>query len=92
MDGRSDEQGPGGNRPRGSAPRRTRATTTRWLVGRVVKVSVEAGCGFLRTQAGELVYFALGEVTGQGRLRPGERVRYVLDGAEIPRAGRVTRC
>ena len=92
MDGRSDEQGPDSKRNRGAAPRRARATTTHWLVGRGVKVSVEAGCGFLRTQAGDLVYFALADVAGQGRLRVGERVRYIMDGVAIPRAGRVTRC
>lgn len=92
MKGQGDEQGADDKRPRGSAPRRVRTTTTRWLVGRIVKVSVEAGCGFLRTQSGDLIYFGLADVAGPGRLRPGERVRYVLDGTDIPRAGRVTRC
>ena len=79
-------------RARGGLPRATRATTTRWLVGRLVKVSVEAGCGFIRAPSGELIYFALRDVVGDGRVRPGERVRYVTDGVGIPRAKKIARC
>lgn len=77
--------------PRSNAPRQ-RVLSTRWQVGRLVKVSLEAACGFIRDSAGDLVYFAMDDVvTGPGELRAGARVRFKPAGAGVPRAREVTR-
>lgn len=76
--------------PRARSPR-TRTPTSRWQVGRLVKVSLEAACGFIRSANGELVYFAMDDlVAGPGELRAGSRVRYKAAGAGVPRALEVT--
>jgi hypothetical protein len=76
---------------RGDRPRQ-RGGSTRWQLGRIVRVSLEAACGFIRDSAGELVYFGMEDVVaGPGELRAGARVRYKPAGSGIPRAREVTR-
>lgn len=71
---------------------RQRPVTTRWQLGRLVRVSVEAACGFIRVPSGELIYFAMQDVvSGGGGLRAGARVRFQPAGAGIPRALHVQR-
>ena len=74
------------------AAARVQPTTTRWQLGRLVRVSVEAACGFIRVPTGELVYFAMQDVVaGGGGLKSGARVRFQPAGAGVPRALRVQR-
>ena len=77
------------------APRsgvRARPVTVRWQLGRLVRVSVEAACGFIRVPSGELIYFAMQDVdAGGGGLRAGARVRFQSANAGIPRAVHVQR-
>lgn len=79
----------GAPRDRGGA-RRVVQTTSRWLVGRVVKLAREAGCGFVRGPSGAMIYFALADVVGGEPavhgLRPGLRVRFKPAGRGVPRA------
>lgn len=80
----------------GAVPPRTgtrlRPVTARWQLGRLVRVSVEAACGFIRVPSGELIYFAMQDVvSGGGGLRAGARVRFQPAGAGIPRALHVQR-
>ncbi len=71
---------------------RLRPVTARWQLGRLVRVSVEAACGFIRVPSGELIYFAMQDVvSGGGGLRAGVRVRFQPAGAGIPRALHVQR-
>ncbi len=81
--------------PQGPAPRsgvRGRPVTARWELGRLVRVSVEAACGFIRVPSGELIYFAMQDVdAGGGGLRAGARVRFQSANAGIPRAVHVQR-
>ena len=72
---------------------RQRAVTARWQVGRLVRVSIEAGCGFIRPASGELIYFAMDDVVAStsGDLRAGSRVRFQQVGAGVPRALSVQR-
>jgi len=71
---------------------RTRPVTARWQVGRLVRVSLEAACGFIRSASGELIYFAMDDVvSASGELRAGSRVRFQPVGAGVPRALRVQR-
>jgi len=71
---------------------RVRPTTTRWQLGRLARVSIEAACGFIRVPSGELIYFAIQDVvSGGGGLRAGARVRFQPAGSGIPRALRVQR-
>ena len=81
--------------PLAAAPRtgaRLRPVTARWQLGRLVRVSVEAACGFIRVPSGELIYFAMQDVvSGGGGLRAGVRVRFQPAGAGIPRALHVQR-
>jgi len=71
---------------------RLKPVTTRWQLGRLVRVSVEASCGFIRVPSGELIYFAMQDVVnGGGGLRAGARVRFQAAGAGIPRALHVQR-
>lgn len=71
---------------------RLRPVTARWQLGRLVRVSVEAACGFIRVPSGELIYFAMQDVvSGGGGLRAGARVRFQPAGAGIPRALHVQR-
>lgn len=95
MDGVSDETvmevdtGIGLGRNAGG---RLRATTKGWQLGRLVRISAEAACGFIRVSSGELIYFAMQDViAGGGGLRAGARVRFESAGAGIPRAIRVQR-
>lgn len=96
MDSESDVIGPGAPlpeiaTPRGDSPRK-RAGSTRWQLGRIVRVSLEAACGFIRDSAGELVYFGMEDVVpGPGELRAGARVRFKPAGSGVPRAREVTR-
>ena len=77
--------------PRHTNQPRRRTLSTRWQVGRLVKVSLEATCGFIRDTTGDLVYFAMDDVVaGPGELRAGARVRYRPAGAGVPRAREVT--
>lgn len=71
---------------------RVRMTTKGWQLGRLVRISAEAACGFIRVSSGELIYFAMQDVVaGGGGLRAGARVRFETAGAGIPRATRVQR-
>lgn len=71
---------------------RVKAKTASWQLGRLVRVSAEAACGFIRVSSGELVYFAMQDViAGGGGLRAGARVRFESAGSGIPRAIRVQR-
>lgn len=71
---------------------RQQVTTARWQLGHLVRVSVEAACGFIRVPSGELIYFAMQDVVAGGAgLRAGARVRFEPAGAGIPRAIRVQR-
>lgn len=94
MDGVSDETVAEVD-ARGGPARYTGArskATTGWQLGRLVRVSVEAACGFIRVSSGELIYFAMQDVVaGGGELRAGARVRFESAGAGIPRAHRVQR-
>ncbi|MFO0744373.1 MAG: hypothetical protein U1F43_01700 [Myxococcota bacterium] len=60
------------------------------MVGRLVRVAREAGCGFVRGPTGALVYFALvdlaGGETAANALRPGARMRFQPAGKGIPKA------
>lgn len=96
MDSESDVTGPGAALPENATPRgdnpRKRAGSTRWQLGRIVRVSLEAACGFIRDNAGELVYFGMEDViAGPGELRAGARVRFKPAGSGVPRAREVTR-
>lgn len=96
MDSESDVMAPGGPLPENPAARadhpRLRAGSTRWQLGRIVRVSLEAACGFIRDGAGELVYFGMEDVVvGPGELRAGARVRFKPAGSGVPRAREVTR-
>lgn len=96
MDSESDVTQPGTMNleetpPRGERPRQ-RGGSARWQLGRIVRVSLEAACGFIRDGAGELVYFGMEDVVvGPGELRAGARVRFKPAGAGVPRAREVTR-
>lgn len=71
---------------------RKRPITVRWQLGRLVRVSVEAACGFIRAPSGDLIYFEMQDViAGGGGLRAGARVRFVQANSAIPRALRVQR-
>ena len=71
---------------------RLKPATARWQLGRLVRVSVEASCGFIRVPSGELIYFAMQDVvSGGGGLRAGARVRFHAAAAGIPRALHVQR-
>lgn len=65
-------------------------TTSRWVIGRLVKLVREAGCGFVRAPSGALVYFSLVDLTGgesvANGLRPGARMRFQPAGRGVPRA------
>jgi len=69
---------------------RCQSTTLSWRLGRLVRVSIDAACGFIRVPSGELIYFALQDLAAGGdELRAGARVRFQPSGAGIPRALRV---
>jgi hypothetical protein len=71
---------------------RARPVTSRWHLGRLVRVSMEAGCGFIRVPSGEPIYFSMQDVVAGGSgLRAGVRVRFQTAGSGIPRAVRVQR-
>lgn|GEM_PF-5514209 len=98
MNGLENEAAPAAETTTSSsaAPARTgsrlRPVTARWQLGRLVRVSVEAACGFIRVPSGELIYFAMQDVvSGGGGLRAGARVRFQPAGAGIPRALHVQR-
>lgn len=79
------------NAPRSrSGLRRPARTTARWVVGRLVKIAREAGCGFVKAPSGALVYFALSDLQGgesvANSLRPGARMRFQPAGHGVPRA------
>lgn len=73
-----------------SGLRRPARTTARWVVGRLVKIAREAGCGFVRAPSGLLVYFAFADLQGgeavANSLRPGARMRFQPAGHGVPRA------
>src|SRR5262245_41224969 len=45
---------------------RLHPATARWQLGRLVRVSMEAACGFIRVPSGELIYFAMQDVIAGG--------------------------
>ncbi len=68
-------QGP--NEDRGG--RRSAATTRRILLGRVVKLCLDNGFGFIRGAGGVMTYFDAGDALDFNSLRVGSRVRFELD-------------
>lgn len=79
-------QGASPHRPGG----RSRSVTARWQVGRLVRVSLAAGCGFIRVPSGELIYFTMDDVDpAGGELRAGSRVRFQQVASGVPRAVKV---
>ncbi|MCC6620602.1 MAG: hypothetical protein IT385_05075 [Deltaproteobacteria bacterium] len=73
-----------------SGIRRPARTTSRWLIGRLIRIAREAGCGFVRSPSGGIVYFSLADLAGGESaaltLRPGARMRFQPAGHGVPKA------
>ena len=73
-----------------SGARRPVKTTSRWVIGRLIRIAREAGCRFVRAPTGGIVYFALADLAGgegaAAALRPGTRMRFQPAGHGVPRA------
>ena len=79
-------------RRRAGAGRRLVVTTLGPRLGRIVRVFVEGGFGFIKTARGQLAYFDFADVVGSlGAIEVGARVRYEMASAAMPRAQRVAR-
>ena len=90
MDGEDRKATTDGVTMKSRSGRRPVTTTSRWLVGRLIRVARDAGCGFVRAPSGAVVYFALTDLAGgesaAAALRPGARLRFKPAGQGVPRA------
>ena len=91
MNAENEESGLHGFGPRSrSGVRRPTVTTARWIIGRLVRVAREAGCGFIRGPSGATLYFSISDLAGgdaaAAALRPGARLRFQAAGHGVPRA------
>lgn len=68
--------------------RRLVVTTIGPRLGRIVRLFVEGGFGFIKTARGHLAYFDLADVAADSldALRVGARVRYEMANTVMPRA------
>ncbi len=64
--------------------------TRRLLFGRIIKLCLDNGFGFIRGPRGRMVYFDSRDAADFGRLRVGARVRFELDPVRREHAIRIS--